>query len=67
MRKMSASLKGGNHTRTHSVPVDPVHWFRLLVASPPVQDLLLRANYLFVPAMMGSAPTGEPVQQAAFR
>jgi hypothetical protein len=40
---------------------------RLLVASPPVQDLLLRANYLFVPAMMASAPTGEPVQQAAFR
>jgi hypothetical protein len=25
-----------------------------------VQDLLLRANYLFVPALMASAPTGEP-------
>ena len=28
-----------------------------LVASSPVQDLLLRANYLFVPAMMASAST----------
>jgi hypothetical protein len=33
-------------------------WFLLLVASPPAQDLLLRANYLFVPAMMASASTG---------
>jgi hypothetical protein len=29
---------------------------RFLVASPPAQDLLRRANYLFVSAMMASAP-----------
>jgi hypothetical protein len=29
---------------------------RFLVALPPVRDLLLRANYLFAPAMMASAP-----------
>jgi hypothetical protein len=39
----------------------------LLIAGAPVRDLLLRANYLFVTAMMASAPTREPVQQAAFR
>jgi hypothetical protein len=32
-----------------------------------MEDLLLRAKYLFFAAMMASAPTGEPVQQAAFR
>jgi hypothetical protein len=34
---------------------------RSLVASPPAQDLLLRANYLFAPAMMG------PAEHTAFR
>jgi len=38
-----------------------------LVAPVPVRDLLLRAKDLFVAAMEASAPTGEPVQQAAFR
>jgi hypothetical protein len=29
---------------------------RFLVVSLPVQDLLLRANYLFIPAMMAAVP-----------
>jgi hypothetical protein len=41
--------------------------FTLLSRVAPAWDLLLRAKHLFVAAMEASAPTGEPVQQAAFR
>ena len=40
-----------------SRPVADQAWFPDLAATlAPVRDLLLRANYLFVPAMMASAP-----------
>jgi hypothetical protein len=41
------------------VPVDPVHWFRFLVALSPVSDLLFCAKHLFVAAMVVAiAPAG---------
>ena len=40
---------------------------RSLVASPRVRDLLLRANYLFVPAMMAFTPCWGPTQADCVR